>query len=112
MKFTMGQDVIATESYGRRGRSHLNITRVGRIYVYTGSGYNERKFRGDSGDEDIKGGYVGGHLYSLEEMAASDRRLDTIRQLRELGIDLHGKGYSIPSESLEKVLWILQDSQS
>ena len=113
MKFTIGQEVFATASFGRRVEEKMTIIRTDSTFVYTSSRYGERKFNIVTGAESILGGgFIGGKIFTIDSREVMEQRSETIRDLHDMGIELGTMGNLISSENLEQILIIVQGSQT
>jgi len=83
-KFKVGQDVMVT-GYRDTG-SLVTVARVGRLYVYAGKDWLERKFDIERGNE--AGDYNSGAIFTLEEWADRENKALATDALRELGIEI------------------------
>ena len=87
-QYEVGQTVITSNPYGRRGHEESTVTGVARKYVTVGEGYNARKFDMETGTEFIPGGYdFVGRIYSLPGWAELVARTAAIDELRGLGVE-------------------------
>lgn len=114
-KFTVGQTVIVTEPYGRKKSSTALVVKVGREYVYTGATLEScwhRKFRMDTGEESLRGGFTGGSIYTEQEWADRNFRAALIDLLAEQGVQIdpwHVRGRHMTNDQLEQMAAAVAD---
>lgn len=90
--YTVGQTVIVTYQFDKVPEEGT-VTQVARKYVSVGT----RKFDMATGAERIRGGYLGGKIYTLEAWAELTSCNALVRELRRLGVELTGRAASLTS---------------
>ena len=96
--YTVGQTVIVTYQFDRFPEEGT-VTQVARKYVSVGT----RKFDMATGAEHIRGGYLGGKIYTLEAWAELTACNALVRELRRLGVELTGRAASLTSDDLRAI---------
>lgn len=81
----VGDTVIVTEH--RRDPREAVVSKVGRVWVTVGEGWQERKFRLDDQSDGSNIGY-GTHFYTPDQWAEKQRSDEASTYLREQGIEI------------------------
>jgi hypothetical protein len=102
-KFTPGQSVMMTRSYGKPFPAL--VAKVGRKYAYIGTGSMQDQVDAETGAQ--KNGF--GRAFTLEEWSERERSTKLHAELRAHGIGPVGSGRFTQSlETLEQILAVLQ----
>lgn len=112
-KFTVGQTVIVTRRHGQSEAAV--VVKVGREYVYTGTTLGDRwprKFRMDTGEESLRGGFMGGAIYTEQKWADRNFRTALIDLLAEQGVQIdpwHARGRHLTNDQLGQMAAAVAD---
>lgn len=109
-KFEVGQEVIVTHPYGRDGHDSEFVSRVGRQYVYVERYGQERKFSIETGQEQLRGGYLGGALYTQQEWEDREARSKVYDQLHRKSLTMgHPLMQRLSLDQLGRIAAILEE---
>lgn len=108
----VGDRLILIPASGRRNRQNVTVSRVGRKYLYvTTEGGRERRerFRIDTLAEDTQYGSPD-RLYTQAQLDEHNLRIELLKKLSELGVDLHyyGNRSKWTSDQLKRFLEVAE----
>ena len=113
-KYEVGQQVWRYDSSGRnRPPTQVEVTKVARLLVTVGEGWNAEQFRIETGQLNSKDFPHHAKILTEEEKVAAERRSAAQKALRDSGLQFDlGREHRVSTETLERLVEVLRDSDT
>ena len=102
---------VQTRGYGNGEPFEVVVYKVGRRWAYAkpiDRAYPDTKFDIETGYEDGKGFSPLVRIVSAVDLAAAQRHSATLATLRELGVEIKGRGNRLPNHVVESILELVE----